>query len=105
MKKIILLLFIFLSIKMTSQSDFTYKFKIDGITSLATAKPITDPLRVKFSTYPVFNDSLDMFEIHTNLNFTKTEIQNLLSEKGFILNYFSKNSRIQLIKIKEEDEQ
>ena len=68
--------------------DYTVIIEIDGVTDLATAKPITDPIRYKYKQFPIFNDSTDQFEFVSIYNFSEEEISFLISENGYSLNTY-----------------
>lgn len=97
MKKLMLILFMFLGISVFSQ-EFKYKIKVHNVTSLAEAKMITDPLREKFKCYPIFNDSTDCFEFKSLENVTKEEVQLIISKTNLILLSFSKSMDMFFIK-------
>lgn len=100
MKNIILSILIFLNLNVFSQ-DFTYKFNIKNVNSLSTAKEITDPLRIKFGTYPLFNDSTDTFEFNSNKNISKNDLTSLLDIYSYVLINFKKTIRSEIIKEEE----
>ncbi len=87
----------------TFSQDFTYKIKINNVYDLATAKSITDPIRFKFKTFPLFNDSTNTFVFNSNIDVSKNELTTILNNYGYILLEFKKSNRSQLIK--EEKEQ
>lgn len=103
MKKVILILMSFMSFSLMSQ-DFNYKFKIQDITNLATAKEITDPLRDKFKVYPAFKDSTDTFEFASKEDVKKNDIVILLAQYNYTLIDFKKSIRELIIKEEEKEE-
>ncbi len=93
MKKI-LSLFLFLSVNTFSQ-DFSYKIKVANITNIQEAKLLTDPIRFKFNSFPIFNDTTDKFEFNSTSNITQIELVTLLSQHGYTLIKFEKSMRMQ----------
>lgn len=96
MKKLFLAICLLTGLNIFSQTDFSYKVEVLDVTTLASAKQITDPLRDKFKVFPIFNDSLDIFEINTQANVTKEEIRQILLSHGYTLVSFSKFSRAEI---------
>lgn len=94
---------LFVSLLGVSQ-DYSYKFTIQGVDNLAKAKEIIDPLRNLFKCYPVFNDSLDVFEFGSTINVTQSTIMNLLTQNGYVIKKFSKSIRGEEF-IKEEEKE
>ena len=101
MKKILLIIAMCLSLNTFSQ-DFTYKIKINNVNNIEQAKAITDPIRFKFNSFPVFNDSTDTFIFNSNVNITQNDLIILLSNYGYELNKFIKSMRPEIIKEEEK---
>lgn len=96
MKKLMLILFMFLGISVFSQ-EFKYKIKINSVNNIEEAKAITDPLRYMFKCYPTFNDSTDYFEFTSNIDVTKKEITLLLAKNGYLIYSFEKSKKAEII--------
>lgn len=89
MKKILTTTLLFLSLSIFSQ-ETVYRFKLQNVNDLASAKQITDPLRDLFKVYPIFVDSLDMFVFTSKINLTKQEVKTMLDKYNYNISYFNK---------------
>lgn len=89
MKKILTTTLLFLSLSIFSQ-ETGYRFKLQNVNDLASAKQITDPLRDLFKVYPIFVDSLDMFVFTSKVNLTKQEVKTMLDKYNYNISYFNK---------------
>lgn len=101
MKKLILILSIFLALNTFGQ-DFTYKIKITNVNNIEEAKLITDPIRFKFKAFPLFNDSTDTFTFNSNVNVSYNELNDLLNIHGYTIIELKKSMRLQYIKEEEK---
>ncbi len=94
MKKSLSLLFFTCGLGLYSQPSFHYKFKLNAVTNLAEAKMITDPLRAKFKTYPVFLDVTDYFEFDADVDITDQDLSTLLNSLSYSLTEFNKQTNM-----------
>lgn len=76
--------------------DYTYRFKLEGVTTPADAKMITDALRTvfnhpetPFAVFPKFYDETDVFFFQSNLAITREELDQALSGNGTVTAEFS----------------
>jgi hypothetical protein len=58
--------------------DYICKIKIKGIDNVDNSKPIIECIRNKFNVTPIFDDKYDIFEIHSNFNIKKDELDTIL---------------------------
>lgn len=76
--------------------DFNYRFKLEGITTPADAKMITDVLRpvfnhpeTPFAVFPQFYDATDVFYFQSTVEVTREELDQVLSGNGTVTAEFS----------------
>lgn len=69
--------------------DYTYRFKLEGITNPADAKMITDVLRpvfnhteTPFAVFPQFYDASDIFFFKSDVEVTREKLNEALSGNG-----------------------
>lgn len=69
--------------------DYTYRFKLEGITTPADAKMITDALRpvfnhpeTPFAVFPQFYDASDVFYLKSDVEVTREKLDEVLSGEG-----------------------
>lgn len=86
--KFLTFMLVYFSLSLAKAQLYNVEIKIEGVVDLATAKPITDPIRYKYNQFPVFNDTTDQFEFAAIYNFTEAEIAALLAEYGYTLVHY-----------------
>lgn len=69
--------------------NFSYKIKLQNVNTLPEAKYATDPLRDLFKTYPIFNDSLDMFDFISSEFSNETDLIIYMNSKNYTVIFFS----------------
>ncbi len=103
MKKSLAVLLLSSGLALNAQPSVHYKFKLNAVTNLAEAKMITDPLRNHFKTYPTFVDTTDYFEFNAYVDVTQTALSNLLSNYGYSIAEFNKQTYTETVTtVKEE---
>ena len=72
---------------------YHYEFSVEGITDPASAKELTDVLRLKFNeennpleVYPAFDDLADAFDFHSDVLVNRDELEELLERENYVLN-------------------
>jgi len=91
MKSFVLVLLLLVGVCTFSQEQsFHYKFKLDGVVDLPTAKEIKDPLRAKFLCYTVYDDVAQQFDFVSNVNVNQNQLQQYLDDYGYLITEFSK---------------
>lgn len=80
----------------TRAQDYTYRFKLEGITTPADAKMITDALRpvfnhpeTPFAVFPQFYDATDVFYFKSDVGVTREKLDEALSGDGITCTEFT----------------
>ncbi|MBK9193107.1 MAG: hypothetical protein IPM77_17305 [Crocinitomicaceae bacterium] len=78
------------SVVIAQEQSFHYKFKLDGVIDLPTAKEIKDPLRAKFLCYTVYDDVAQQFDFVSTVNVNENQLQQYLDDYGYVITEFQK---------------
>jgi hypothetical protein len=90
----ILFQFLFLSIFSQERNNHFYKFKIQGITNYAQAKPYFDDIRLIYSESKsnnhnlLFDSNEESFKVHSTINFNRNKLTLELEKIGLVLRDF-----------------
>ena len=93
--------FLILSFFSQERISHSYKFKIQGVSSYAQAKPYFDNIRLIFSesksnNHNLLFDSHDgYFKVQSTLNFDRNSLSNELSKIGLILRDFTIDGKLE----------
>lgn len=90
LKTALLLLILFPLLLCAQEPHFKYKLKLQGVTDLASAKEITDPLRQKFLCNTPFKLDEQRFEFVSAVNINENQLQVYLDTYGYTIVEFSK---------------
>lgn len=102
MMKIFYVIICLIGTNLAFSQDYHYKFSLNGVVDLATAKEITDPLREKFICYPSFNDSSDFFEFNSINEITLNDLQLYLLPYGYTILFFEMNVVLEPVEMEEK---
>lgn len=102
MMKIFCVIICLIGTNLAFSQDYHYKFSLNGVVDLATAKEITDPLREKFSCYPYFDDSTDFFVFNSVNEITLDDLQIYLLPYGYTILFFEMNLVLEPVEMEEE---
>jgi len=81
-----------------SAQKYHYAFKIDGVDNIATAKEVTDPVRIAFNpgtnpflVYPAFNEENQLFDFFADVLLSREDLEAVIRQEGIILLSFDRS--------------
>jgi hypothetical protein len=79
-----------------------YRFQLQDVNDLASAKMVTDVLRPVFNTqespfevFPAFNDASNHFDFYASLTVTQEQLEAVLNANGIALLFFSTEDKVE----------